>query len=489
MHIMLMTLLKATAIGVTVVLWPGSALAQMQELGTLGGNVCTAENTNDNGAVIGTCRDMDGDIVAAYWAPGSAAPVPLPTLEADGPCDVYDINNANIAAGNCEFGATGERFPVRWNTTLPGSAPQQLNPSGAQAKATASIINHAGTVAGVSIESNGSSHTVIWKPGQTTPTTLPELGLLPPLLPTSTECQIADMSDGASPIVVGSCQLRNGGSVAVKWKPGLLGYGVTELPRLPGGSNCAAAAVNGAEQVAGTCENAVGDIVAVRWTSAGTGLTWLDDLAATGVSRQQLSVVDMNEAGIIVGNYVTDSGFGQAFVWAPTGNPETETGLDVGSLGGFWTKAIDIADNGYVVGIAQNGKGLGEGFLWTPVSEISGLGTLGGFTSGVAALSDNGNWWTGASQVVAGYPHAYLDGVQKRAARQIDRALLSSEGDRTKSASGGNYTTRYDNVDVGQILKSDRLFSNYYKCLMDEGRCTPDGQELKRIQPGALADN
>jgi hypothetical protein len=91
--------------------------------------------------------------------------------------------------------------------------------------------------------------------------------------------------------------------------------------------------------------------------------------------------------------------------------------------------------------------------------------------------------------VVAGYPHAYLDGVQKGAARQIDRALLSSEGDRTKSASGGNYTGRFDNVDVDQILKSDRLFSNYYKCLMDKGRCTPDGQELKRIQPGALADN
>ncbi|XP_052896118.1 ejaculatory bulb-specific protein 3-like [Anopheles moucheti] len=49
-----------------------------------------------------------------------------------------------------------------------------------------------------------------------------------------------------------------------------------------------------------------------------------------------------------------------------------------------------------------------------------------------------------------------------------------------------SYTTKYDNVDVEEILKSDRLFNNYFKCLMDEGRCTPDGNELKRILPDAL---
>ncbi|XP_049537857.1 ejaculatory bulb-specific protein 3-like [Anopheles darlingi] len=48
------------------------------------------------------------------------------------------------------------------------------------------------------------------------------------------------------------------------------------------------------------------------------------------------------------------------------------------------------------------------------------------------------------------------------------------------------YTTKYDGVDLDEILKSDRLFNNYYKCLMDIGRCTPDGNELKRILPDAL---
>jgi hypothetical protein len=41
------------------------------------------------------------------------------------------------------------------------------------------------------------------------------------------------------------------------------------------------------------------------------------------------------------------------------------------------------------------------------------------------------------------------------------------------------YTTRYDNIDVDEILASERLLDNYFKCLMDRGRCTAEGTELK----------
>nr|QID89965.1 chemosensory protein [Agrilus zanthoxylumi]QTJ02339.1 chemosensory protein [Agrilus zanthoxylumi] len=50
----------------------------------------------------------------------------------------------------------------------------------------------------------------------------------------------------------------------------------------------------------------------------------------------------------------------------------------------------------------------------------------------------------------------------------------------------GKYTIKYDNVDLDQILKNQRLLENYYNCLMDKGKCTPDGQELKRNLPDAL---
>lgn len=48
------------------------------------------------------------------------------------------------------------------------------------------------------------------------------------------------------------------------------------------------------------------------------------------------------------------------------------------------------------------------------------------------------------------------------------------------------YDVKYDNVDVDEILKSERLLTNYIKCLMDEGPCTEDGRDLKEILPDAI---
>ncbi|CAG9763968.1 unnamed protein product [Ceutorhynchus assimilis] len=51
------------------------------------------------------------------------------------------------------------------------------------------------------------------------------------------------------------------------------------------------------------------------------------------------------------------------------------------------------------------------------------------------------------------------------------------------------YTSKYDNVDLDQILASDRLLKNYLNCLMDRGKCTPDGSELKKNLPDALEND
>lgn len=48
------------------------------------------------------------------------------------------------------------------------------------------------------------------------------------------------------------------------------------------------------------------------------------------------------------------------------------------------------------------------------------------------------------------------------------------------------YTTKYDSVNLDQILKSDRLLNNYINCLLDKGKCSPDATELKNILPDAL---
>lgn len=42
------------------------------------------------------------------------------------------------------------------------------------------------------------------------------------------------------------------------------------------------------------------------------------------------------------------------------------------------------------------------------------------------------------------------------------------------------YTTKYDNVNIDDILNNDRLVTSYFKCLMETGKCTPEGEEIKR---------
>lgn len=41
------------------------------------------------------------------------------------------------------------------------------------------------------------------------------------------------------------------------------------------------------------------------------------------------------------------------------------------------------------------------------------------------------------------------------------------------------YTDQFDNVDVDEILQSERLLGNYINCLKTGKKCTPDGQKLR----------
>ncbi|KAK7863842.1 hypothetical protein R5R35_003326 [Gryllus longicercus] len=49
------------------------------------------------------------------------------------------------------------------------------------------------------------------------------------------------------------------------------------------------------------------------------------------------------------------------------------------------------------------------------------------------------------------------------------------------------YTTRFDHIDLERILSSRRLVANYVDCLLGRKRCPPEGAELKRVLPDALA--
>lgn len=49
----------------------------------------------------------------------------------------------------------------------------------------------------------------------------------------------------------------------------------------------------------------------------------------------------------------------------------------------------------------------------------------------------------------------------------------SSFGEETK------YDTKYDNINVEEILGNKRVLTNYIKCILDEGPCTPEGREFR----------
>ncbi|MFS6531786.1 A10/OS-D family protein, partial [Microbacterium aurugineum] len=48
------------------------------------------------------------------------------------------------------------------------------------------------------------------------------------------------------------------------------------------------------------------------------------------------------------------------------------------------------------------------------------------------------------------------------------------------------YTDKFDNIDVDEILSNDRLLNSYFKCVTNDGPCTPEGLELKNHIEEAL---
>ncbi|NP_001296023.1 ejaculatory bulb-specific protein 3-like precursor [Plutella xylostella] len=51
------------------------------------------------------------------------------------------------------------------------------------------------------------------------------------------------------------------------------------------------------------------------------------------------------------------------------------------------------------------------------------------------------------------------------------------------------YTSKYDGVNVDEILANDRLMMPYIKCALDHGRCSPEAKELKSHIKEALENN
>nr|AVM86429.1 chemosensory protein [Corythucha ciliata] len=49
------------------------------------------------------------------------------------------------------------------------------------------------------------------------------------------------------------------------------------------------------------------------------------------------------------------------------------------------------------------------------------------------------------------------------------------------------YPTKYDNIELDSILGNERLYKQYFNCLMNKGKCTAEAKFLKETVPDALA--
>lgn len=65
-------------------------------------------------------------------------------------------------------------------------------------------------------------------------------------------------------------------------------------------------------------------------------------------------------------------------------------------------------------------------------------------------------------------------------------ATIKSNPIEEENQEENKYDIKYDNIDIDELLKSDRLLTNYINCLMEEGPCTEDGRELKETLPDAI---
>lgn len=52
-----------------------------------------------------------------------------------------------------------------------------------------------------------------------------------------------------------------------------------------------------------------------------------------------------------------------------------------------------------------------------------------------------------------------------------------------------NSNHRYNNLNVDQILSSERLVTNYVECLLSRKPCPPEGKDLKRKCSHYLSDH
>ena len=223
------------------------------------------------------------------------------------------------------------------------------------------------------------------------------------------------------------------------------GTSMVTLPILAGGDpelSAGAVAINDAGQIVGYSPASTGRH-AVLWSAAGD----IRDLGTLGGSTSE--AIDINASGLVIGKSLT-AGDAEThfFLWSAA------TGMqDLDTLGAI-TSVVEINDAGQIIGTFIHESGESHAFLYTPGSGLADLGTLGGTASAPTGLNNAGQV-VGSSTLADASTHAFLwtptDGMDDitavsgiRSVRRLNDKLQTLAGPVATPTSSPEFSTTGD---------------------------------------------
>jgi hypothetical protein len=367
--------------------------------GPSGATECTDPSINSAGTATGDClvNSVKKGFVREL-STTSTLLAPLAQTSGGAPCGTTDVNNAaqgsEIIIGWCTD-ANLKQQGVFWQGANPTAAPTLLQPLLLAVQTEATAVSAGGAIVGVSIDGTETKTPVAWS------STGVAAGLNPPGFSSNSNCVPADISDAATPSIVGNCPNSGAGGVnqAVLWVNTSDPYLVLPVPTSPAASYCKASKINLSGQILGDCVYADDSNSAVVWAAGGGSVPTV--LATVGGTALRTFGVDINDSGMVACDYLAAgaaSDLKQPCSWNSAGPNAAAITLPSGATGTATTTGI--GNNDVIVGFYELAAGVVHPFyvLSESTSAVDNGSPQGGPNTYTTAISTNGAWVVGVSE-------------------------------------------------------------------------------------------